>query len=358
VRGLWAGLIAGLLVATGCSGGLSARAGSLELAAAGRDGGLDLALDGSDTWTPSVAQADLSPRLEGVVPTDGSSGPAALRLTVSPPNTASPAPVSSALVSSAPLVPPPPAGLPVTTGLVASAANVVTSPPPTTAAPPPSSAPAPTTAAPPPSAVPPATTAAPSPSTAPAPTTAAPPPSTAPAPTTAPACAAPRPTVLLVGDSVALGAKESIGAALAPHFDLRFDAAVSRSTWAGAGVVAAVPLEQRRAAVIHLGHNDGADAGGFRARLQAAVDAAAGSDLVLLLTVAEVRDYYADTNQVIRAVAAARPGSQVVEWGATSTSEPGFTGGDGLHLSTLGAQAMAGLLSRHLEAWRVGLTGC
>ena len=164
--------------------------------------------------------------------------------------------------------------------------------------------------------------------------------------------------MLFVGDSVALGAQGAVTAALAANFDLRFEASVSRTTADGAGVVTATPAANRRAVVVHMGHNDGADQPIFAPRLQSLVAATAGSELVMLLTIAEAHAYYVAANQTIRSMASLRPGVRILEWGARSISDTSLTGPDGLHLTAAGAQALASMVHGELEAWRVTLGGC
>lgn len=164
--------------------------------------------------------------------------------------------------------------------------------------------------------------------------------------------------MLFVGDSVPLGAQGAVSAALAANFVLDFNASVSRTTADGAAVVAATPAANRRAVVVHTGHNDGADPPIFAPRLQGLMGATAGSELVVLLTIAEARPYYGGANQTIRSMALARSGVRILEWGARSMSDPSLTRPDGLHLTAAGAQALADMVNVELEGWRAGLDGC
>jgi hypothetical protein len=63
---------------------------------------------------------------------------------------------------------------------------------------------------------------------------------------------------------------------------------------------------------------------------------------VVLLTVTEFKSSRQQVNDVIREMAAKYPNVTVVDWAATTAGTPSLTGGDHLHLTTSGRQALAG----------------
>ncbi|QXC60925.1 hypothetical protein KSP35_21845 [Aquihabitans sp. G128] len=153
-----------------------------------------------------------------------------------------------------------------------------------------------------------------------------------------------RPTrVLVLGDSVIKGAEAAIPAAL-PGRQVTEDAVVSRSTGATAAAAATYGADWD-VVVILVAHNDGGSPGAYQPPYRQMLDQFARVPRVVLLTLHEVRPYYATVNAFLRAQAASRPNVQVADWNAVATANPGATGGDGLHLSGGGARLMADLVA-------------
>jgi hypothetical protein len=122
---------------------------------------------------------------------------------------------------------------------------------------------------------------------------------------------------------------------------------VDRSTEQGLSVV------QRhgtrfQVVVVQLGTNDGGTPSVYQPRLQALVDALAPVPHVVLLTIRQARPYYAQTNQIMRQVAAAHPNVRVADWNAAAL--PTDTGGDGLHLTPSGSVHMAHFVAVQIAA--------
>ena len=171
---------------------------------------------------------------------------------------------------------------------------------------------------------------------------------------------APVPRRLLgVGDSVMRGATEAIAAI--PGWDVAVDAAGCRQpTWRGDGCGAVdIPsgvdaLRTARAegrlggvVVVHLGNNGPMSAEEFDAVMAEVAD----QRLVLALTLHEPRSYEAGNNAVIAAAPERWPNLRVVDWHAAASAHPEWFGdGEGIHLSDLGAAAMADLIAAHLPA--------
>jgi lysophospholipase L1-like esterase len=183
-----------------------------------------------------------------------------------------------------------------------------------------------------------ATTAAPTATTiAPAaPTTVAP---TTAAPTTAPPAPPPPTGVLVIGDSVALGASGSLRAILGEG--TMVDGQVGRQGSDGPAVVASW-LQQGWAGnvlVIHLGSN-----GNIRADALDAMVAAVPDRRVALVTVHVPRPWEGSSNDEIRAAAGRYPNTVLVDWHAFSQGHGEWFGEDGFHLTQSGADAYATLI--------------
>jgi len=163
---------------------------------------------------------------------------------------------------------------------------------------------------------------------------------TAPAGAQQPAPGTPPRKVLVVGDSVILGAQNQMTQGFAGKgWSVVFDASVSRSTSAGAQAVAARRADATDALVVNLGANDAGNANLYAQRVEQVLAAAAGVPHVYWLTIREVRPYYPAANNVLREAARRHPNLTVVDWNAASTA-PGLTSSDGLHLKPQGAVAM------------------
>lgn len=75
----------------------------------------------------------------------------------------------------------------------------------------------------------------------------------------------------------------------------------------------------------------------------------AGVEHVLWLTLRAERQSYLDMNDIVRAAAANHPTLTAVDWNLYSRSHPDWFQPDGLHLTDVGAIAMATLLHRALD---------
>ena len=152
--------------------------------------------------------------------------------------------------------------------------------------------------------------------------------------------------LMVIGDSIALGARP----ALVPAFEragwtVGYDAETNRSTLAGAGVVARHAPDLDDTLLISLGANDGGNPTTFRQRVDDVMAAASSVPHVYWLTVREVRPYYAAVNRVLREAAGAHPNLKIIDWNAATTTATGITAPDGLHLTPAGAGGMAFLVA-------------
>lgn len=166
----------------------------------------------------------------------------------------------------------------------------------------------------------------------------------APAPSRESSSPSERPTrVLVVGDSVMEGAAAAIPAGL-PGREVLVDTEVSRSTKASVNSAVGQGTDWD-VVVILLGHNDGGSPGVYQPPYRRLLDHFADAPQVVVLTIHEVRPYYAEVNQFLRAEAADRTNVRVADWDATVSQTSGATVSDGLHLTGSGTKLMAGLIA-------------
>ena len=140
----------------------------------------------------------------------------------------------------------------------------------------------------------------------------------------------------MLGDSVMLGSKAATEKELA-GWDLTFDAAVNRSTLAGAQIATARRSEIHDIIVIQLGTNDGGNPTTYASRVDAVMKALDGVPYVVWLTIHEARPYYKSDNDVLRQKATQYPNMRVADWNAVANATPGGMVSDGLHLNATGA---------------------
>ncbi len=151
--------------------------------------------------------------------------------------------------------------------------------------------------------------------------------------------------VVVIGDSIILGAQSALtGAFQGAGWQIAFDAQVSRSTVAALDAIEAHRAELTDSLVLSFGANDAGNPATFRSRVERVLAATASVPNVYWITIREVRDYYPAANQVLRDVAAAHPNVTVVDWHAASAGSSGLTSGDGLHLTGAGGARMAEVL--------------
>ena len=102
--------------------------------------------------------------------------------------------------------------------------------------------------------------------------------------------------------------------------------------------------------VVAVGYNDHEDT--FAQDLQSALSAleGAGAKHIFWLTLRAARHPYLTMNAALEAAAASHPDLTVVDWNVYSRSHPDWFQSDGIHLNEAGAQAMARLIHKALEA--------
>jgi peptidoglycan/LPS O-acetylase OafA/YrhL len=199
--------------------------------------------------------------------------------------------------------------------------------------------------------------ASPSPSTTatatPAPTAPAPPPKTAADPADPTPMASPVPSpenirgdeISAVGDSVMLA---SAGGLLDRFPGIQIDAAVSRSMWAGPGILEnlADSGHLRRYVVIALGTNGPVN----EPSLEAMVRIAGPHRTVVLVTAFAPRDWIAGVNADLAAFAKAHPGVVVSDWSRAIAKHTDLLAGDSIHPGAAGGRIFAETVAATLDA--------
>lgn len=159
----------------------------------------------------------------------------------------------------------------------------------------------------------------------------------------------PPPRVVVVGDSILLGARDSIQSAFSDAgFNAEVDARQNLSTGAGAQIIAGNLQAPADALVVFLGANDSANSAAFSGKVRQIVDSATGVPRIYWITTPEVRGRYSEANQVIERAAAEHPELSVLRWDLTSGADPSLTVGDGLHLKPSGVEALTQLIATNV----------
>jgi hypothetical protein len=148
-------------------------------------------------------------------------------------------------------------------------------------------------------------------------------------------------TVLVLGDSVILGAQPQITADLA-GWQLSFDAKVSRSIYAGLSILRGLQGNIPRVVVVHLCTNWGQP--DFTPQIDRTMALLQGASRVVWVTCTPWIPAVAAADQAILSAAGRYPNVVVADWAAYSAT-PGYTYADRLHLRTPGAVAMAALVA-------------
>lgn len=172
---------------------------------------------------------------------------------------------------------------------------------------------------------------------------------------TAPSAAPATPSAYFLGDSVMLGAQPWVKRDLGSRWTVDFDAHVDRSTAQGLGIVTAHGGRLGDAAVIQLGTNDGGRPAYYIGQVDRILEALHGMPVVVWLTIAHARSYYATDDQMLRTAVARFPNALVADWAGVAT--PADVYGDGLHLTPDGGKAMARLAAGTLNEWRQAALG-
>lgn len=167
---------------------------------------------------------------------------------------------------------------------------------------------------------------------------------TKPSPTPAPTRVAGA-EVTAVGDSVMLA---SVPALFARLPGIQVDAEVSRSVWAGPGILErlAAAGALRTYVVVALGTNGPVDRGSLEQMAQIT-----GPDRHLILVNAYApRDWIPGVNHDLAAFAAEHPGVVIADWSSAIGSRTDLLAGDSIHPSAAGGEVFAETVARTIDA--------
>jgi lysophospholipase L1-like esterase len=165
--------------------------------------------------------------------------------------------------------------------------------------------------------------------------------------------------VFLVGDSIT----ESIGPrysgavchALEPlGWNVTVDAFMGRTTAEAVQSLRSHLSSVGQVVVILIGHNDSVDPTSYRAQMTRLLDLLPDVPRVLLLTNYEFERGRDRMNQVLRDLAAIDPHIQLVDWNLVVQGTKGAIRGDGLHLTSIGEEALSDTIASALGAAPVG----
>jgi peptidoglycan/LPS O-acetylase OafA/YrhL len=161
--------------------------------------------------------------------------------------------------------------------------------------------------------------------------------------TTAPPLPQPGTSTIAIGDSVLLGARSAVRAALP---GITVNAEVGRQfnvlPWLIPQLSQAGAL--RPNVVLHLGTNGPPT----NADLAKVLDELAGVNRVVLVNTSVERSWQDETNSRINAAAAGRPNVVVADWYAASAGHPEYFVSDGVHLTKEGGAAYAAMIAAAL----------
>jgi hypothetical protein len=128
-----------------------------------------------------------------------------------------------------------------------------------------------------------------------------------------------------------------VGDSSCPYDGVRPPNVIERATALGSALGPVV--------VVIVGYNDYEANYAENIEQALAVFRTAGVQRVLWATLRESRQSYASMNDMIRDAARRHPEVTVVDWNASSHTNPGWFQPDEIHLTPTGAEAMAGLVS-------------
>jgi hypothetical protein len=175
----------------------------------------------------------------------------------------------------------------------------------------------------------------------PPPTTSPPPPSTT-SPPPPPVTGGGR-SVFVLGDSVLLGVRDTLPAAL-PGWDVTVDTVGSRRLPQGIEVLRERRAEIGAVVVIMLGNNYIAGEGSYAAQIDDAMQVLTGVSRVVWLTLPERWASRVEINAAIRAAPSRWPAIVVAEWAPLVAAHPEYAA-DMLHLGPSGREAMVRLIA-------------
>jgi lysophospholipase L1-like esterase len=156
--------------------------------------------------------------------------------------------------------------------------------------------------------------------------------------------------VFLLGDSIMQAGGpdnyDTIRAALQPlGWRPTIDAVRGRTTEEGLRELRKRRRDVHDVVVVLLGHNDPVDIVAYREKLDAIVEQLADVPHVVFLTNYEFEKGRDEMNDQLRVVDALNDNVEVVDWNAVAGHTRGAIGPDGLHVTELGARALAATIA-------------
>ncbi|HYG71473.1 MAG TPA: hypothetical protein VEC15_04200, partial [Actinomycetota bacterium] len=157
----------------------------------------------------------------------------------------------------------------------------------------------------------------------------------------------------LLGDSIALGAADTIVDAL-PGWSTTIDAVIGRTAYDATAAVDATALPALSAVVVELGTND-VDPSAFAAGARRILRSVAAEPLVVWVAPHTPFEVTADVRRSIQRLIARTSNGVVADWSAAVP--PDALAADGVHLLPERTDAFADFVSSYLRAWRMAVTG-
>jgi hypothetical protein len=167
-------------------------------------------------------------------------------------------------------------------------------------------------------------------------------------------------SLLLEGDSLAVGDSPYVEEAL-PGWHVQTLAHISKPTREGVAEITSRAGSLPGVIAVSLGTNDDPSATGtFQNQVQTVVDAAGPGRCVIWVNI--VRPpyggvSYAGYNRVLARTAATAPNFNVIDWAGLVASNPGFIGGDGVHATPSGYAARGRAIAAAARLCGVGTQG-
>jgi hypothetical protein len=158
------------------------------------------------------------------------------------------------------------------------------------------------------------------------------------------------PRLFVIGDSVLLGAHDTITARL-PGWNVTVYAQEGLSTLAAPSIITANRPNIGEVAVVALGNNDQGNPVTFGQRIDGVMQALTGTRRVIWVNLRHFASWVPAMNAQLQAATTRWPNLEIADWDARATPDPGLVYGDGLHLTGAGAAAMAELIAEHLGAY-------
>ena len=168
------------------------------------------------------------------------------------------------------------------------------------------------------------------------------------------------PRLLIIGDSVILGAKGWIAGLLGPRgWHVNQTSHESMHTWEAPRIVDA-NLQRGGigdVVVVQLGTNDGISASELTSYMETTMQHLTTVDRVYWINMRQFRSWVPAANAVIATAAVKWPTLRVIDWDARSTPDPSLVYADGYHLNGRGQAVMAQLIAETLDAFAIETTG-